>query len=483
MKQKRKRDKVINFFKTNKFYLLIFLALFLICYFFPYTGDDWAWGTSIGLDRLKSCFKDYNGRWLGNLMVLLLTRVRILRAFIVSISISLIAILVSKIITKDEKKHRNNTLIVILLLLIIPSSIFQQSIAWTSGFCNYVLPVLFVLLYLYIVKTGNENLKTAIFSFFLGISSTLYIEHMTIYSVVLSIIICIADIVKNKKVGRNNLLYFIGSILGSTIMFSNGASINILNQTDSYRSVATSSNIFIRLFHSYFDTISGLLFGENFIINIVISILMILLIKKSNIKNNLIKNILILFYITLISYLIFNTIYVNLFSSLYLNGIICFLFFAITFVSIVLCLKKYKKMKKFIFCLISILLITLPLFFVTPVGPRCFFPTYVMFVSFALSIIDYLNIKFDYQIIKFIITVLIIFYFVLFFKVYKVDRVRTKYVNDNEVEKYILPKLPYDSYIWGGNPTDDVFQKRFKLFYNIDEYKSIEFIDYNLWVK
>ena len=102
MKQKRKRDKVINFFKTNKFYLLIFLALFLICYFFPYTGDDWAWGTSIGLDRLKSCFKDYNGRWLGNLMVLLLTRVRILRAFIVSISISLIAILVSKIITKDE---------------------------------------------------------------------------------------------------------------------------------------------------------------------------------------------------------------------------------------------------------------------------------------------------------------------------------------------------------------------------------------------
>ena len=145
--------------------------------------------------------------------------------------------------------------------------------------------------------------------------------------------------------------------------------------------------------------------------------------------------------------------------------------------------KKYKKMKKFIFCLISILLITLPLFFVTPVGPRCFFPTYVMFVSFALSIIDYLNIKFDYQIIKFIITVLIIFYLVLFFKVYKVDRVRKKYVNDNEVEKYILPKLPYDSYIWGGNPTDDVFQKRFKLFYNIDEYKSIEFIDYNLWVK
>ncbi len=50
----------------------------LLSFFFPYTGDDWAWGSSIGIQRLMTGFDNYNGRYAGNVLVLLLTRSKLL---------------------------------------------------------------------------------------------------------------------------------------------------------------------------------------------------------------------------------------------------------------------------------------------------------------------------------------------------------------------------------------------------------------------
>ncbi|MGN0692308.1 MAG: hypothetical protein ACI4K7_08175, partial [Oscillospiraceae bacterium] len=46
----------------------VFIFFLGLAYMFPYTGDDWAWGGSLGLERLHNHFKDYNGRYLGNLL-------------------------------------------------------------------------------------------------------------------------------------------------------------------------------------------------------------------------------------------------------------------------------------------------------------------------------------------------------------------------------------------------------------------------------
>ena len=57
-------------------YLAAFFAVFsALAFLFPLSGDDWAWGSSIGMDRLHTLFRDYNGRYAGNLAALLLTRV------------------------------------------------------------------------------------------------------------------------------------------------------------------------------------------------------------------------------------------------------------------------------------------------------------------------------------------------------------------------------------------------------------------------
>ena len=61
--------------KTSKWlrYGICFVLISALCWLFPYTGDDWAWGSQIGIDRLNSWFANYNGRYLGNIFVNIFT--------------------------------------------------------------------------------------------------------------------------------------------------------------------------------------------------------------------------------------------------------------------------------------------------------------------------------------------------------------------------------------------------------------------------
>lgn len=42
---------------------LLFVVLCALCFLYPYTGDDWAWGSSIGIERLNTWFDNYSGRY------------------------------------------------------------------------------------------------------------------------------------------------------------------------------------------------------------------------------------------------------------------------------------------------------------------------------------------------------------------------------------------------------------------------------------
>ena len=66
-------------------YLVCFLVCAVLAWFFPYSGDDWAWGSEIGADRLRSWFEMYNGRYVGNLFVLAMTRSNLAKALIMSV--------------------------------------------------------------------------------------------------------------------------------------------------------------------------------------------------------------------------------------------------------------------------------------------------------------------------------------------------------------------------------------------------------------
>lgn len=131
--------------------LIVAVVFFFFCalaFLFPYTGDDWAWGTSIGLARLQSHFHDYNGRYLGNLLVLLLTRSKALVIVTMAAAYTLTCWLCYKF---TSEKRPIVFLFAVLLFLLMPKSIWAQAVVWTSGFSNYVPPALasvsFILLF------------------------------------------------------------------------------------------------------------------------------------------------------------------------------------------------------------------------------------------------------------------------------------------------------------------------------------------------
>ena len=153
----KKENKSIN--REIYFYIVFFLLVLILCYLFPYTHDDWDWGSVTGLERLKNSFDNFNGRWLGNSLGMLLTRVRILKSITIASTLLAIIILIKKLINSDKKYI---PYFVIISFLLMPVRMFAQSFAWTVSFANYVPPVLIALFIIYKNKSVFQEKKEEI---------------------------------------------------------------------------------------------------------------------------------------------------------------------------------------------------------------------------------------------------------------------------------------------------------------------------------
>lgn len=500
------KNKVLKFIKSKKaLYLFIFITMLVLFYFMPYQGDDWEWGSSFGIENLKNYFRDFNGRYLGNLLIVTMSRFRILRSIITTGSLFLIVFLLKK--TFGFKRDVELYLIIILLLC-MDSMIMSQAIAWSSGFANYVPPAIIFLTVIYINRKAFENEKYSLKAskifplFLLGIAGSLFAEHMTIYNLLLSIFLVIYNRIKQKKFIIANVFYMVGSFLGTILMFSNGGYYRILKNADEYRDIVPYNDIVSRVIYGYFGKIYKPYILNQIVLSVVLGIIIFIIgrkfLEEKQLKEkvrNIVKTILsivLLFnvYILAKSVLfqgelsILNNIRIfeGLLSGLYLISIAVFLFLVI----------KDKPLKrKLLFLLFSSAVMVSPLLFVSPVGSRCFLPIYVTLTALVTllfkHIIDekYINVKHP-EYIKSIMIILFIIFTIIYTSIIKVDQKRLnhiKEVKNQNVEKMFLPKLPFSKYHWNGNPYDEGFVEQYKIFYGIDKNINVEFIPYPEWKK
>ncbi len=492
--------KLKLFFKNNWFYVLIFVLFFGLCFLFPYTGDDWAWGSRIGLERLETWFKDYNGRYAGNLLVLLITRSVIVRSFVESICFTFIVYLMNKIINK-----KNNLLgiFIVFLLCLMPMDIFRQSVVWASGFSNYVPPILLFLVYIYcnsyLFEDKIINKKKSIFVLFLylilGFVGALFIENITIYIFILGGFVCLYELFRTKKISLHNIFYFIGVLLGTGLMFSNGAYQMVGAGEDTYRTIDNSNKI-INCIKVYMNELDRYIFYNNFIIFIILSVVILFFLYKI-IKNN--KNKLVVFFSYLFAFCTCLFLTNNLFLKLYTtpisrkflsNSLNAGLTFLLVFALIFVFIKGVKKApvrRKLFLYLGSMVITNLPLLIVTPIGPRLFLSNYIFIVLITVELLETLNLKdlVIYNIIKLGIISIFGFYIVIFLQIYHVQLVTEKYIEENRDKQFLmLPNLPFTDYLHVANPNNNrVFNYRYKLFYGIDEKVIVKFENYKDWKK
>jgi len=483
----------VNIIRNIKYrYITTFVITLLLASLFPYIWDDWKWGSEIGLQLLSSGFDGYDGRYLGNIIVIIMTRSNIVKSIIMAVCITGILWCIESLIKKEWAFYLSAA-----LLVFIPRLIFRQAIAWTSGFANYVTSIFFTLLfikYLQFILEDNSQKPTCqvaqcIPLLILGLMNTLIIEHITIYNVFLAVLVNVYVFVKYKTLLSTFICYFIGTLLGTILMFSNSAYSNIATNADAYNyRTMFSDGLFQQIFENYFSVIYSELCMNNIALNTVLLIICIGIYINLKTKINL-KNMPMSISIwIMVAYYFFSVLSIDFAKQselIYFEGIFTFINGISLIVFSLFTARYVGDMKKMIAIIGSILCLVAPLFVVTPIGSRCFFATYIFFIILVCELCSILiNISY-LEIIKNCIKKAsisasiagLIFYFILFVPIYQTDIERLEYIKQHVAlgeTKIEFLRFPNEEYIWLATPSATYWQNMYKMFNDLPEHIELQ---------
>lgn len=485
-------------YQKYKRYLFSFLCLFVLCWLFPYTGDDWAWGSSIGLERLAGKFDNYNGRYFGNLVVLALTRSNFLKSAVMAFCLTGIMWYVQYLTKKEWSFYA-----CALLLLFTPKEISMQAIVWTSGFSNYTVSIFLSLIYIgciYWIFDNPEEIDPSklkqswlqgIFLILLGLCSSMIMEYLTLYNLLLSIFVVGYVFYRFRTVLIQHLCYLAGTALGTFLMFSNSAYAAIANGTGNYRTVPQSILGYLyQACKNYLSVIYQQLYMFNLALNLAILIALVFLyfflfqkMRLGSKRQSKIAFSCILISVSFWMYSVLTLLIIGT-SRKYPPLLVFEGFFTIAaalsvIIFSLIAAKLTHRMWKMLFLICSIVIMVTPLLFVTPIGPRCFFPSYVLFILFFVELCgmlpaDTLSAYSKKMVSAFAhagIAAALVFYLAIFSHIYYVanERVANARQKIAEGETTIeLLELPYRTFLWVSTPYEDQnLAERFKLFYDL----------------
>ena len=274
--------------KSSIFWILIiFFVLFSIWQLWvPEALDDWRWGSEVGIMRLKTWFEGYNGRYFGDILVIVLTRLPIVLR---SMAISGIMTAMLYLIYQLTEYKILSFLICVFFVVNIPTSLMSQTYGWVSGFSNFCVSATMILGFLlYHISIFKEKkvskLKTG-FSMINAFLGSLVLENSTVYLIVLSIAFLIIYGVQYKKLHKGMLLHLIMVGIGAFWMFSNSA----YRMAAAHTSQGTGKEIaafelsfewFASALKVYADTIINYWIMPNHLLNIVTCGMILILLQK-----------------------------------------------------------------------------------------------------------------------------------------------------------------------------------------------------------
>lgn len=491
--------------KTALFSLALFVGFVILAYLFPYTGDDWGWGSQIGLDRLSDWFADYNGRYAGNLLVVALTRSKLLDAAVMGAAL-VCACLLPKLFAASEvlSAYAFST----LLFLLLPREIYAQAVAWTSGFSNYVPPILLTMLYFVLVKNVFDE-SPPHYNRFLwvpvaltGFISALFMENVTVFNIGASLLIIGYAYLRFKRVYPVHLAHLVSSAAGAALMFSNSAYGLIAQKQDFYRTTVFERG-FVATLTENLKELAERFFAENIVTVSVFSLLLValyFLFARSGVDGgkkrlgiaalNVNLICLVPFYCKGRLYdwdLFFESEAYAVVTAAVLTVIVA-LYFVSAVTLVLICVDCRKTRSKALFLLLCIPMLVAPLMIVSPIGPRCFFPPYIMLMGVCVLIFTYLQKKLspDELTVKrtgvLLISacgILMSFLFGVYGVIHWYDVRRNGFAKKQADEGFrtvVMYYLPYTYYVWNGDPDIEPWEGHYKEFHGIDEDVKLKFI-------
>lgn len=354
----------IKFIWLYAFFLLIMSMIVVLSW------DDFFWGGDSGIQLLNQKFEGYNGRYLGNIIIILMTRFPLVKVFLYTTINLGIVYLIYLLLSKKV-----NMSYIIFILITIPMDIFKQTFGWMSGFANYNVSSLLILSLLYLVLYKKSTVTTNILVLLISFISQFLTENVTITTIFISIgLICYYFFINKKKIVLP-ISWFIGASIGAWVMFQNTA-----YHTSGSRGF---SNIFMSEFIKHLlQDWSELVVKNNIILISLFSIVIFLILNKPK----WIGSFLLFFNIYFLGRDYLNISYHS--QPLYMlvgELLLIFTFFALLIYTGIKTLKGSERDNYFFF-LFSALLIVSPFLIVTPFGPRNILLSYLL-LTLSLGIL------------------------------------------------------------------------------------------------
>lgn len=230
-------------------FALSFLFFGLIMWCAPYSSDDLEFATlpfTTLREYLTYVLEYGNGRVLGNLCSILLSKIRTL---CVLVKAAVMASTVVLLPTAVGLSGAADYVLSFLLLTAIEPAVFGEAFVWTSGFSNYMPPiwmslVILALLRRYVRISGTAS-RIAVCTVItvLGVASQLFIEHSSGVNGLLAlsaVAVCLKT--GDKKRLLPAALWLAATAIGLAVMLAVPRIFHIDgNHTDTYRSVQVSS--------------------------------------------------------------------------------------------------------------------------------------------------------------------------------------------------------------------------------------------------
>lgn len=508
-----KTDRLkLHFKKENSVNIVLSLLIvglaYAMLYLAPLRLDDWTWGSSIGIDRLKTFFAGYGGRFFSNTLTTILLHIpTAFRVVFEVLVLGGIGYYLYRCVKSTYLFYLS-----LLFLLLIPAEMYNQTVTWVSGFTNFVLPVLSVI-FVYNLCINhileNKPLSAPIICLICPviIVSQGMLETATIYIFFILFVTLCLYYSRYKKLSIPCAIFLICSIIGALIMFSNDVYMNAVNG-QGYREIhITGGPAFILTYawNTFIENsvVRWMAFGY---MSVVVSFVLIpysLLMSKSFRRLN-----------TLLSAGFFAVFMYCLVEKAWLDerrmgrtvfGVISILF-CIFVVYLILNsrISKEEKQNGFI-CAISQIVLVAPLAFVYPALERCYLQPYVHWIlllcyllnifannSDLKSFVEKAKTKITISDVGMITRLLVCAFLILSiygqsiaYKTYKLrDEAIAKGLESGSTE-IVVPEVPnYTKYCIGANVQsfDDYWMENYKRFYGIPSDVTVTFVDYYVYL-
>lgn len=466
---------------------LIGVILFFIMYIAPLNSDDFefagfhfkTWEAVIN----HSLFYG-NGRLLGNIGACILNNSTLLRAVTKTLVICGIIFITPKTLKLTGSGWY---LLSAILILGVGPEIFSQVFTWTSGFQNYVPPILCFMLCIYIVQENHTTVYKLSIIITLSIIGALYVEHFTVIHLLTSFLYWIYYRKKQQEIQkRKALAWWISCFLGLSIMVMIPRIFyKSVNRVTGYRQVHISNiaDIITSVKGSIFMVLNT--YSHCIIFWLLLSILGILLLKQN--KNKMINKKIIYTFrkyvyvcypiiLVLFEYLSFeNTNVLRIIRHTLVIGGMCI--YLILF-AIQICQIKCSEIRnELLFYLILSIASVAPFMIISPFGERCMFLSYFLGVLLIMKGMNYCISSSELVISKkwiqigwLSLTILLAFLVVNFIDIKKYDDKRNKYIEQRMMKgeteisiyeipsRYVFPTYLINQYYYYKEPGDIKFE-------------------------